>query len=58
MYLNLIFLSQVVDTGKCFLPDEVEPVNTPDGPIVPVPDGIRPIMKKHRIEVMKGSFTN
>lgn len=38
--------------GTCFLPTEVEPVNTPDGPITPVPVGIRPVMRKHRIEVM------
>lgn len=34
------------------MPTEVEPVNTPDGPITPVPVGIRPVMRKHRIEVM------
>lgn len=45
-------LLQVVDEGKCFLPDEVEPIDSPDGKILPVPDGIRPIMKKHRIEVL------
>ena len=33
------------------MPKEEEPVNTQDGPIIPVPDGIRPVMKKHRIEV-------
>jgi len=33
------------------LPKEVEPIASPDGKILPVPDGIRPIMKKHRIEV-------
>ncbi|XP_020629755.1 otoferlin-like isoform X2 [Orbicella faveolata] len=38
--------------GTCFLPTENEPVNTPDGPITPVPDGIRPVMRKHRIEVL------
>ncbi|XP_067033730.1 otoferlin-like isoform X2 [Acropora muricata] len=38
--------------GACFLPSEVEPVNTPDGPITPVPVGIRPVMRKHRIEVL------
>ena len=37
--------------GTCFLPTENEPVNTPDGPITPVPIGIRPVMRKHRIEV-------
>ncbi|XP_048582007.1 otoferlin isoform X3 [Nematostella vectensis] len=41
-----------VTSGTCFLPSEVEPVNTPDGPITPVPVGIRPVMKKHRIEVL------
>ncbi|XP_065062327.1 otoferlin-like isoform X2 [Rhopilema esculentum] len=45
-------LLHVVDEGKCFLPKEEEPVNTQDGPIIPVPDGIRPVMKKHRIEVL------
>ncbi|XP_068680925.1 otoferlin-like isoform X8 [Montipora foliosa] len=38
--------------ATCFLPAEVEPVNTPDGPITPVPVGIRPVMRKHRIEVL------
>ena len=38
--------------GMCFLPSEVEPINTPDGPITPVPVGIRPVMRKHRIEVL------
>ncbi|KAK3744957.1 hypothetical protein QZH41_000287 [Actinostola sp. cb2023] len=41
-----------VTSGTCFLPNEIEPVNTPDGPITPVPVGIRPVMKKHRIEVL------
>ncbi|KXJ13200.1 Otoferlin [Exaiptasia diaphana] len=41
-----------VTGGTCFLPPEIEPVNTPDGPITPVPVGIRPVMKKHRIEVL------
>ncbi|XP_066930260.1 otoferlin-like isoform X4 [Clytia hemisphaerica] len=45
-------LLQVVEEGKCFLPEEVEPIDSPDGKILPVPDGIRPIMKKHRIEVL------
>ena len=48
---------KVVEEGKCFLPKEEEPVNTQDGPIIPVPDGIRPVMKKHRIEV-KYIFNN
>ena len=43
----------MVEEGKCFLPEEVEPIDSPDGKILPVPDGIRPIMKKHRIEVIK-----
>lgn len=50
-FLCLFPRNQVVDEGKCFLPDEVEPIDSPDGKILPVPDGIRPIMKKHRIEV-------
>jgi hypothetical protein len=41
---------QVTD-GTTLMPPEVEPVNTSDGPICPVPEGIRPVMKKHRIEV-------
>ncbi|XP_031569345.1 otoferlin-like [Actinia tenebrosa] len=41
-----------VTGGTCFLPAEIEPINTPDGPITPVPVGIRPVMKKHRIEVL------
>ncbi|XP_047135991.1 otoferlin isoform X1 [Hydra vulgaris] len=45
-------LLQVVEEGKCFLPDEVEPIDSLDGKILPVPDGIRPVMKKHRIEVL------
>ena len=42
--------------GTTYMPPEVEPVNTSDGPICPVPEGIRPVMKKHRIEV-SGSTT-
>lgn len=50
----IILLSCVqVTGGTCFLPAEIEPVNTPDGPITPVPVGIRPVMTKHRIEVRK-----
>ena len=49
----VLFFPQVVEEGKCFLPEEVEPIDSPDGKILPVPDGIRPIMKKHRIEVIK-----
>ena len=45
-------LSLQLSEGTCFLPVESEPVNTPDGPITPVPDGIRPVMRKHRIEVL------
>ncbi|CAB4005702.1 otoferlin-like isoform X4 [Paramuricea clavata] len=44
-------LLQVTD-GTTHMPPEVEPVNTSDGPICPVPEGIRPVMKKHRIEVL------
>lgn len=47
-----LLLSLQLSEGTCFLPTEVEPVNTPDGPITPVPDGIRPVMRKHRIEVL------
>lgn len=47
-----LVLSLQLSEGTCFLPTEVEPVNTPDGPITPVPDGIRPVMRKHRIEVL------
>ena len=47
---------QVVDEGKCFLPEEVEAIDSPDGKILPVPDGIRPVMRKHRIEVTVWNF--
>ena len=42
--------------GTTHMPPEVEPVNTSDGPICPVPEGIRPVMKKHRIEVSAPGF--
>ena len=47
--ISVLYLQ--LSEGTCFLPTENEPVNTPDGPITPVPIGIRPVMRKHRIEV-------
>ncbi|XP_046858767.1 otoferlin-like [Xenia sp. Carnegie-2017] len=37
---------------KSFMPPKIEPVDTLDGPVCRVPEGIRPVMKKHRIEVL------
>ena len=50
-----IIMFQVTDSTT-YMPPEVEPVNTSDGPICAVPEGIRPVMKKHRIEVCVKHF--
>ena len=56
---NLIFLTQVSEDDfqlmpdEPLMPDEIKPVEGPDGfgPLMRIPEDIRPAMQLHRIEV-------